>query len=169
VIVGAVVSIGAPDGDGSTGRVALELADELPAELVAVTVTISVPPPVGGVQMRSFAPAICVHELPAASHDDHWYEKLIGFEPCQLPASAWRTRPWIGVPTIVGGVALAGLAAELERDVRAAAVASGTKTKKRRSPRPPASGKPPRPARRLGIRGALMMQPSQGSGRLLLS
>jgi len=96
-IVGIAVATGAPGGAGSTD-LAAELADEVPAGFVAVIVTISVPPLVAGVQIRSFAPAIGVHEPPDALQDDHWNEKCIGFEPCHLPGSAWRTRPCVGVP-----------------------------------------------------------------------
>ncbi|HZU79953.1 MAG TPA: hypothetical protein VE991_08550, partial [Acidimicrobiales bacterium] len=123
------MATGAPAGAVRTGTVGAELADELPAALLAVTDTTSVRPAVIGVKIRSVAPAIWVHELPVTSHSDHWNEKRIGFEPCQEPGLACRMRPCVGVPTIVGGLVLVGVAAALAREVSPVASASGTNTK----------------------------------------
>src|SRR2546421_3482644 len=97
-------------GAAATAVVGELLAVAFPAELVPVTWTRTVPATSAEVSayVEAVAPEMSEQFAPAASQRCHWYVKLIGALPVQVPLAAVSVCPSWAVPLIVGATVFAG-------------------------------------------------------------
>ena len=98
LITGALVFAGAR---GRTGPTLALVANAVPAEFLAVTVTLIFCP------TSELESVMVLPVLPS----DQLYEYVIGFVPAHVPGLAVSLSPCLGVPAIAGGVVLDGLVA----------------------------------------------------------
>src|SRR5262249_60768764 len=113
----------------------------------AITLTRTVLPssPDRTVYVLSVSPPMLLHASPLAPQISHWYWKLNGLEPFQVPGLAVSLLPTTGLPVIVGAVSFVGAAAPRE----VAPIATPTTTREARTAK--ATGAR-RPENRTGLR-----------------
>jgi hypothetical protein len=97
-------------GAATTTDVGAELASLEPATLLAVTRKRRVEPTSAEVSWCSCAaaPPIAVHPVPLASHLSHWYPKVSGVVPDQVPLEPVSPSPSVALPETTGVAVFAG-------------------------------------------------------------
>src|SRR5437763_10107905 len=105
VIVGAAVFAGPEAVAAATLAVGTLVAEFEPSELLASTTTRAVLPwsALANLYVCVVAPAIAWQPAPLASQICHWYWKVIGVDPFQVPGLAVAVLPTVAAPLIVGG------------------------------------------------------------------
>src|SRR2546423_1854319 len=106
-MAGRMTLTGGTATTGADGAVACVCG---PPAFVAVTTARSVLPTSADVRLYvgSVAPETSAQLAPTRSQRRHWYVKVIGVVPVQLPRSATSVWPSRAVPEIDGGRVLAG-------------------------------------------------------------
>src|SRR5262245_6635445 len=111
VVVVPVVVVVVPDDFTAAVASLWALAD--PSRLLAITLTRIVLPssPDRTVNVLPVAPPMLLQASPLAPQINHWYWKLIGLDPFQVPGSAVSLLPTAALPSIVGNVSFDGTTA----------------------------------------------------------
>src|SRR5438876_5682376 len=103
-MVGSAVFTGTPDPLPETTAEGFDVALAEPLELLAVTLTRMRWPASSGESRRLFdvSPTSDEQLFPFESQRSHWYLKVSGVVPLQVPGLAVRVLPTAVVPVIVG-------------------------------------------------------------------